>query len=321
MLSASRQVLSASAGSFRRRYRSALASVLGTASGDKVFSSNMLTSAEHSQQLHEWIVQLVDDALFQRNDGVVRNGDAFRTHFRAALRDVAVPNPELTLQVSDAILGVERVHLERCAIYQVTRTHELVEERVIAQHVADVLAEEALDAFAELLHALDVDLRHAPGAVRGVGRPRLELADARLGPKVPRHVGDEITDGWKRAHRLDGNALRQVELIQARHAHQSRIAVHFRRTGTALSGLAVPADGKVVRLLRLDLVNGIEHDHAIGDLGRIVAEFATARIAAPDSECPAGRHYFISSMTCFSSAGISRMGTRDTSIAPSRPFR
>jgi len=49
--------------------------------------------------------------------------------------------------------------------------------------------------------------------------------------------------------------------------------------------------------------------------------FATARIAAPDSERPAGRHYFISSMTCFSSAGISRMGTRDTSIAPSRPFR
>ena len=36
---------------------------------------------------------------------------------------------------------------------------------VIAQDVADVLAQEALDALAEFLHAVDVFLGHAPGAV------------------------------------------------------------------------------------------------------------------------------------------------------------
>ena len=39
---------------------------------------------------------------------------------------------------------------------------------VVAQHVADVLAQEALDALAELLHAVDVLLLHAPGPVRRV---------------------------------------------------------------------------------------------------------------------------------------------------------
>ena len=39
---------------------------------------------------------------------------------------------------------------------------------VVAQDVADVLAQEALDALAELLDAVDVLLLHAPGAVGGV---------------------------------------------------------------------------------------------------------------------------------------------------------
>ena len=56
--------------------------------------------------------------------------------------------------------------------------------------------------------------------------------------------------------RMSGNArigsmvtgCRQVELIQPRHAHQPRIAVHFGRARSALPGFAVPAHGQIVRL-------------------------------------------------------------------------
>jgi hypothetical protein len=51
---------------------------------------------------------------------------------------------------------------------------------MVAQHVADVLAQEALDALAELLHPVHVRLRHPPGAVRRVGRPGREPLDAPL---------------------------------------------------------------------------------------------------------------------------------------------
>ena len=71
----------------------------------------------------------------------------------------------------------------------------------IAEHVADVLAQEALDALSELLHAIDVLLIHAVLAV-GVARPRLERADALVLPVVPGHVGDQILDHRKRLERL-----------------------------------------------------------------------------------------------------------------------
>ena len=71
----------------------------------------------------------------------------------------------------------------------------------IAQHVADVLAQVALDALAELLHAIDVFLVHAVRAV-GLARPRLELRDALVLLVVPRHVGDEVLDHRERLERL-----------------------------------------------------------------------------------------------------------------------
>ncbi len=86
--------------------------------------------------------------------------------------------PYCVLQLGDAVLGVERVHLERGRVDEEPRADELVVLVVIAQDVADVLAEEALDALPELLHAIDVLLLHAPGAVRRVGRARLERLDA-----------------------------------------------------------------------------------------------------------------------------------------------
>src|SRR4051794_3623191 len=106
----------------------------------------MLTSAKDAQQLRDRVVQLVDDAFLERNEGVVGNRDPFRADLRAALGDVAVPDSVSLLEISRPMFRVDRVHLQRRGVEQVTRTDELVEERMIAQHVADVLAEETLDA-------------------------------------------------------------------------------------------------------------------------------------------------------------------------------
>ena len=53
-------------------------------------------------------------------------------------------------------------------------------------------------------------------------------------------------------------------------------AVDFRRARAALAGLAIPAAREVVRLLRLDFVDDIEHDHAFGDFRGVIHEFAAA---------------------------------------------
>ncbi len=84
--------------------------------------------------------------------------------------------PPAVAQIAHAVGGIERIHLQRGRIHQEARADELVVHVVVAQDVADVLAQEALDALAELLHAVHVGLLHAPGAVGGVGLARLELA-------------------------------------------------------------------------------------------------------------------------------------------------
>ena len=93
---------------------------------------------------------------------------------------------------------------------------------MVAQDVADVLAQEALDALAEFLDAVDVLLGHAPGAVGGVRRPRLERRDALLDPVVPGDVGHQVLDERKGPHRLDRDRLVERQCVHARHAHEPR---------------------------------------------------------------------------------------------------
>jgi hypothetical protein len=64
------------------------------------------------------------------------------------------------------------VHLERGGVNEQARPDEAVVLLVLAQDVADVLAQKALDALTKLLDPLDVLLRDPPGAVRGVTRSR-----------------------------------------------------------------------------------------------------------------------------------------------------
>jgi hypothetical protein len=60
--------------------------------------------------------------------------------------------------VGQPVGRVERVHLERGDVGEEARADELLVLVVFAQHVAHVLAQEALDALAELLHTVRLGL-------------------------------------------------------------------------------------------------------------------------------------------------------------------
>ncbi len=186
-----------------------------------------LLGTEDTEQPRERIVQAVDDAFLERNYRVVGNGDLFRADLRAALGDVAIAHTEGVRQVLGAVLGVERIHLERRSVDEEPRADEFMVQPVVAQDVADVLAEEALDALPELLHPLGVGLRHPPRAVLRVGRTRPERLDPLLDVVVPRDVGHQVANRRERLHRLYRHRLVQIETAEARHAHQLRVAVHL----------------------------------------------------------------------------------------------
>src|SRR5438128_9677241 len=58
------------------------------------------------------VVEIVNHALLQRDDGVVRDVDRLGADLRTALGDVAVADAGLVLQVAAARGDIERVHLE-----------------------------------------------------------------------------------------------------------------------------------------------------------------------------------------------------------------
>src|SRR5678815_448324 len=240
-----------------------------------------------SQQLpdpSERIVKLVHDALLERNDGVVRDRDVLGTDLRAALGDVAVTDALGLFQFLKTVRGVERVHLQRGNINEETRADEFLVFAMFTQDVADILAEEAFDALAEFLHAIDVRLRHAPRAVRRIRRTRLERFYFLLHPEIPRDIGDEILHARECFHRLDRHRFLERQLIEPRHAHQPRHPIHLRRTRPALTRFAIPPAREIGRLLRLDLMHRVEHDHAFAHLSGVVLKRAGLGVAAPDAE-------------------------------------
>src|SRR5688500_14151980 len=301
-------------------------------------------AAEKPHQCVQRIVVLVHHTLLERNDRVVRDRDTLRTHLGAALGDVAVADAVSLLQLLRPVHGIEGMHLQRRDIRQEPRTDEGIMLCMIPQNMTHVLAEVALDALPEFLHTIDVHLGHAPRSVSRVRRARRELRDLLLYLEVPRDVGHQVAHQWKRAHRLYRYRLGQIEVVQPRHAHQLRHAVHFSGARSAFAGLAVPAHREVVRAFRLYLMDGVEHDHAFGDCRRIALELPARRVPAPhverrlarlaagagvtslgralsaldDPALYARRHLF-SSMICLRSDRISGIGRCVTRMFPSSP--
>src|SRR3954453_537160 len=164
--------------------------------------SNLLSFriAEYPEQFRQRIEEPIHDALLERDDRVVGDCDAFRTNFGTALGDVAETYPELLSQIFDAISYVQRVHFERGRIHQKSRADELLVHVMVAQYVADILTEIALDALSKLLHPFDIFLGNAPSPIGRVGLPRLELRDALLYLVIPRYVRDQILHVRKCLH-------------------------------------------------------------------------------------------------------------------------
>src|SRR5665213_2542862 len=185
------------------------------------------------------------------------------------------------------------MHFQGGGVYQETRTDELVMHMVIPEHVANVLAQKTLNALAELLHAVGIGLRNAPGSVWSIGRTHLELRDALLHSIIPGDIGDQVLHVRKRLHGLDGYRLIERNRIETRHAHELGHAVDFRGAGPALSRFAIPAHGQVDRRLRLNLMYGVEHHHSFGDPGGVILELARTSFSTPNAKCR-GSHHFIS---------------------------
>src|SRR5215467_15072831 len=124
-------------------------------------------------------VVLAGDHAFLHGDyRVVGDLDVFRADLGAALGDVAEAHAEVVLGDLPAVGGVGGVHLQFRDPHQEPGAGEgALVVRVVADDVAHVLAQEALDALAELLRPLYVGLLHPElaGLHRGIGGERRDL--------------------------------------------------------------------------------------------------------------------------------------------------
>jgi hypothetical protein len=73
---------------------------------------------------------------------------------------------------------------------------------------------------------------------------------------------------------------RQIDVAEPGHAHQARHSVDLGGARSALARLAVPARGEVRRALGLDLMNGVEDDHPLPDVGLEIDELRFFDVAA-----------------------------------------
>src|SRR6266581_2158749 len=156
--------------------------------GRQGVDSSLLLPRQLSQEPTHWIVEIIYNSLFERNDRVVGDVDVFGTNFRAAFSDVAVADTELLFQQLGSIQTVKRMHFKPRHAHKESRPAELFLLVVIAQHVANVLAQKAFDALAKLLHAIDFALIHLPLNIWS----RLEGRNLFVNAIVPRNIGNEI---------------------------------------------------------------------------------------------------------------------------------
>ena len=152
---------------------------------------------EHPEESRHRIIKLIDDSFLHRDDRVVSDADVFRANFRAALGDVAITDAVVVLQIRDAILGIERMHFQRSGVHQEAGSDELVVFVMIAQHMANILAEKTLDALSEFLNAVNVFLHHCPRSVGIVWFSWLKWFDLFLDAEVPTDISHKISNRRK----------------------------------------------------------------------------------------------------------------------------
>ena len=76
--------------------------------------------------------------------------------FRAAFCDVAIADSPGFAQVFGAAFRIERIHLKRGRVDKKARSDELIVKAMVAEDVADVLAQKTFDALSKFLHAVNI---------------------------------------------------------------------------------------------------------------------------------------------------------------------
>lgn len=225
----------------------------------------------------------VGNLFFGRDDGVVGDVNVLRTDFGAAFGDVAEAYTGGIAGKRDTVERVFRVIDVVGEAGEIAGAEEGTFLMVVAEDVTDVLTEEAFDASAVFEEALDVLLEHLPRLAGEVFGRRGKGGNMAVDVVVDGDVGDEIFDEGKRAERMDMDIL-TLELIDPGFAHEPGMAVDFGGTGAAFGGFTVPAAGEVAGQVRLDVVNGVQNNHAFGDWDCVGLFGATRGITAKDVE-------------------------------------
>src|SRR5262249_33665955 len=241
-----------------------------------------LLAGDLAEEPQDRVVVPVDHALLERDDAVVGDVDVLRADLGAALGDVAEADPGHVADHLPTVEGVQRVHLQFGQPDEEAGPGEaLLLLVVVPDDVADVLAQEALDALPELLPAVDVLLHHPVGAVRLRGSG-LEGGDAPGHRVVEADVGHQILDEREGPERRHADRRAGREEVHPGHAGQAGLAVHLGAAGAALAGLAVPPDRQVVGLGGLDPVEHIEDDHPLLVVHAVLPEVPARGVAAED---------------------------------------
>jgi hypothetical protein len=241
-------------------------------------------TGEGSPDALQWVVVSVHHPLFELNDGVVGDLNASGANFGAASRDVAIFNAELLFDFRDTVFNVQGVHFVLGEANEVSRSCEIVKQFVIAEHVAGVYAQKALDAFTEMLDSVGLHLIEFP--VHGFWTVDGRNALGNL--VVPTDIGHQIFHVRKRLHWTDLNGLASRgfgnNIAHSSHAHQTWATVDLGGTRAAFPGLAVPANRHVRLLFVLNAMEAIEHHHAFIELEVVRFEFSFFALASEDVE-------------------------------------
>lgn len=172
----------------------------------------MARGTKHPKQLRERVEELIYDALFQRNNGVVGDVDTFRTDFCTAFGNIAEADALRLAQVREPVFGIERMHFQSGSVNEKSRTDEFLMKVMVAKDVADILAQEAFDAFAKFLDTIHIALVHAPRAVGSIRSAGLKRLDFLLDAEIPGNVCHQVLHQREGFHRFNCDRLFQRQL-------------------------------------------------------------------------------------------------------------
>lgn len=106
------------------------------------------------------VVVIVCNPFFEGNYRVIGYMDMFWANFGATFGDIAHSYSGLSVKLLPTVEVVHGVHFERSDTHHLTWAKKNIFTFVLAENVANILAEKAFNAFAELLDAIHVLLQH-----------------------------------------------------------------------------------------------------------------------------------------------------------------